>query len=71
MGGEPEHVESTAAQQAAFSFVAARSFEDARPLKMARSLKMARPFAMAARSKVARSFRGAVALMRPVVQGLA
>jgi hypothetical protein len=28
MGGEPEHVESTAAQQAAFTFVASHSFED-------------------------------------------
>jgi hypothetical protein len=53
MDGEPEHVESTAEQQAAFSFVAARSFEDARPLKMTRAI------------------RGAVSLMRPVVQGLA
>lgn len=44
MGGEPEHVESTAAQQAAFTFVASHSFEDARPLKMTRAIRGAVAF---------------------------
>jgi hypothetical protein len=59
MGGEPEHVESTAARQAAFSFVASRSFEggllvENGPAPLLWPLLRGWP----ARSGVARSFRG-------------